>query len=148
MKEYEQLVIRKTFHHPRELVFEAWSQPEHLTNWLFPDLAVPLNIEAFDFTVGGKYRFAFHGPESIDIVAGVYEIIQPPEKLAFTWTWENPSQDAGIHTFVTIDLIETQSSTELLLTQKTFGSIEMCNRHKLGWEGAIYFLESHLAKHI
>ncbi|MBT3922334.1 MAG: SRPBCC domain-containing protein [Nitrospina sp.] len=146
MKEYEQLVIRKTFNHPRELVFQAWSQPGHISNWLFPDSNCPVKVEAFNFTVGGNYRFAFHGPEQVDFVSGNYQIIDPPRKLEFTWTWQKPTQDAGIPTIVTIELSEDDNSTELLLTQKAFGSIEMCNRHKLGWEGAIHFLESHLAK--
>ncbi len=146
MKEYEQLIIRRTFNHPRELVFEAWSKPEHLVNWLFPDITTPMKIEEFDFREGGKYRFSFHGPDSVDIVAGVYESIAPPEKLEFTWTWKNPNQDAGINTLVTIQLMDKNNNTELILTQKAFGSIEMCNRHKLGWEGAINFLNTHLAK--
>ncbi|MBC8282391.1 MAG: SRPBCC domain-containing protein [Nitrospinae bacterium] len=146
MKEYEQLVIRKTFSHPRELVFEAWSNPEHLTSWLFPDLQVPMKIEEFNFIERGTYRFAFHGPESVDIVSGVYEMITPPVKLTFSWAWEKPNQFAEINTLVSIELIEKENTTELILTQKAFGNIEMCNRHKLGWEGAIHFLENHLAK--
>lgn len=146
MKEYEQLIIRKTLKHPRELIFEAWSNPEHLTNWLFPDLLVPMKIEEFNFIEGGKYRFSFHGPESVDTVAGVYQNINPPKELSFSWTWEKPTQDAGVNTLVRIELIEKNNFTELLLTQEAFGSTEMCNRHKLGWEGAIHFLETHLAK--
>ena len=45
-----------------ELVFRAWSEPQHLKNWWGPAGFTNTFLE-FDFRVGGKWRFTMHGPE-------------------------------------------------------------------------------------
>ena len=46
-----------------------------------------------DLRVGGGYRLAMRDPGSGDVhvVAGEYTEVVPPERLAYTWTWEHDS---------------------------------------------------------
>lgn len=32
----EPSIITREFNAPRQLVFDAWTKPEHLKNWMFP----------------------------------------------------------------------------------------------------------------
>jgi len=45
-----------------DLVFKAWSDPEHLKNWWGPE-GFTNTFNEFDFRVGGKWSFIMHGPD-------------------------------------------------------------------------------------
>lgn len=62
MRGDRELVYTRILDAPRELVFSTFTEPEHLVKWMGPTpdgMKVPLH----DFTVGGKYRWEFYGPE-------------------------------------------------------------------------------------
>ena len=50
---------------PRDLVFEAWSDVEHLKHWWGPNGFTTTTSE-FDFRPGGVWRFVMHGPDGTD----------------------------------------------------------------------------------
>ena len=80
--EKEILTIRK-FAHPPELVFKAWSDPDHLKNWFGPKGFTNTFYE-FDFCAGGKWRFDMHGPDGKNYPneSHFVEII-PNQKIVF-----------------------------------------------------------------
>jgi uncharacterized protein YndB with AHSA1/START domain len=47
---------------PVELVFEAWSKPEHLKTWWGP-AGFTNTFNEFNFVVGGRWDFIMHGPD-------------------------------------------------------------------------------------
>jgi len=57
-----EIISSRTFSFPQELVFRAWSEPDHLKNWWGPAGFTNTFIE-FDFRVGGKWSFIMHGPD-------------------------------------------------------------------------------------
>lgn len=57
-----EIVSSRIFNFSRELVFRAWSEPEHLKNWWGP-AGFTNTFNEFDFRVGGKWSFIMHGPE-------------------------------------------------------------------------------------
>lgn len=56
-----ELVTMRTFPAPRELVFEAWANPEHLARWWGPN-GFTNTFHSFDFSPGGEWKFTMHGP--------------------------------------------------------------------------------------
>ena len=50
---------------PRALVFEVFTDPEHLTQWWGPD-GFTTTTSRFDFRPGGIWRFVMHGPDGRD----------------------------------------------------------------------------------
>lgn len=50
---------------PRELVFEAWTQIEHLSRWWGPR-GFSMTVETFEPRPGGRWHFMFHGPDGTD----------------------------------------------------------------------------------
>jgi uncharacterized protein YndB with AHSA1/START domain len=75
-----ELVITRTFHAPRSLVFEAWTTAEEVAQWWDPS-GEPLAQCEIDLRVGGEFRFVHRGHGHV--FAGVYREIAPPERLVF-----------------------------------------------------------------
>jgi uncharacterized protein YndB with AHSA1/START domain len=63
VSENEILVVR-IFDAPREVVWAAWCDPEHLKNWWGPD-GFTNTFEEFDFHPGGNWRFTMHAPNGM-----------------------------------------------------------------------------------
>ncbi len=63
---------------PRALVFEAWTDPKHLSQWWGPD-GFTTTTSAFDMRPGGVWRFVMHGPDGRDYENRItfVEIVKP-----------------------------------------------------------------------
>jgi uncharacterized protein YndB with AHSA1/START domain len=74
------ITLRRTFAAPREQVFEAWTQPEHVACWWDPTGNRLVECE-IDLRLGGSFKFvnANHGPP----FSGTYREIAPPARLVF-----------------------------------------------------------------
>ena len=76
-------VIARVYDAPRELVFEAWTKPEHIVRWFGPH-GFEVTTHEIDIRVGGCWRFDFRGPDGT--VWGnrmVFEKIERPSLLVF-----------------------------------------------------------------
>jgi uncharacterized protein YndB with AHSA1/START domain len=78
------IVTTRVFDAPRELVFAAWSDPEHLAQWWGPN-GFTTTTHAFDMRPGGVWRFVMHGPDGRDYQNRItYEEIVKPERLVYS----------------------------------------------------------------
>jgi len=68
----------RVFDAPRELVFRAWSDPEHLAQWWGPK-GFTTTTHQMEFKPGGVWRFVMHGPDGTDYRNKItfVEIIEP-----------------------------------------------------------------------
>ncbi len=57
-----EIVSSRIVNAPRELVYRAWTEPDHLKNWWGP-AGFTNTFNEFDFRVGGKWSFIMHGPD-------------------------------------------------------------------------------------
>jgi uncharacterized protein YndB with AHSA1/START domain len=57
-----EIVSSRIFNAQKELVFRAWSDPNHLKIWWGP-AGFTNTFNEFDFRVGGKWSFIMHGPD-------------------------------------------------------------------------------------
>jgi uncharacterized protein YndB with AHSA1/START domain len=76
------IVLTRTFDAPRELVFEAWTQPEHVACW-WDASGARLSLCEIDLRPGGAFRFVHQGQLDGPPFSGIYREIAPPEKLVF-----------------------------------------------------------------
>ena len=140
------LVISRIFDAPRQLVFKAWTEPEHLVHWWGPK-GFTLPICTMDFRLGGAYRFCMRSPEGTDHwLQGVYREIMEPERLVFTYAWEDAEGKPGHETLVTVTFAEHDGKTKLTMHQAVFESIAVCNEHQSGWTASLDRLAEYLAK--
>ncbi|MBI3133734.1 MAG: SRPBCC domain-containing protein [Bacteroidetes bacterium] len=75
-----EIVLSRTLNAPRELVWEAWTNPEHVKIWWGPD-GFTNTFHEFELKPGGVWRFIMHGPDGTDY----------PNKIVFTKV-EKPSR--------------------------------------------------------
>jgi uncharacterized protein YndB with AHSA1/START domain len=73
----EEVVIKRTFDAPRELVWQAWTDPETMMRWWGPKGFTSPTCE-IDFRVGGKALNCMRSPDGTDYWStGVYREIVP-----------------------------------------------------------------------
>jgi uncharacterized protein YndB with AHSA1/START domain len=79
-----ELTITRVLDAPRELVFRAWTDPQHLTRWWGPHgFTTPL-CEA-DARPGGDLHVVMRAPNGVELpMSGVYHEIIPPERIVMT----------------------------------------------------------------
>lgn len=78
-----EIIIDRIVDAPRELVWEAWTQREHIDRWWGPD-GFTTTTHEIDVRVGGIWRFIMHGPDGVDYNNRiVYREITPPERLVY-----------------------------------------------------------------
>jgi uncharacterized protein YndB with AHSA1/START domain len=70
---------------PRELVFRAWTDPDHL-QWFFSETTPPGEPIEVDLRVGGTWKLKMiESEEKQYFTGGIYTEIVPVEKIAFIW---------------------------------------------------------------
>ena len=77
-----EIVISRIINAPRELVFEAFTEVRHLSQWWGPS-GFTTTTRAFEFRVGGEWEFVMHGPDGTDYDNWIsWTDITPPERIA------------------------------------------------------------------
>ncbi len=133
------LEIRRTIAAPRERVFNAWTRAEELRKWFAPGPLTTAVAES-DLRVGGRYRITMRGPDGAEhTVTGVYQIIEPPQRLVYSWRWED-KPSAGEST-VTVEFHERGRSTEVVLRHDGLPNEKEVADHNHGWNGCFEKLE-------
>ena len=140
-----ELVITRIFDAPRALVFRAWSMPEHMVRWLGPKNWTAPSC-TMDFRPGGAYRACIRSPEGKENwMRGIYREIVEPERLMFTFSWEDKEGEFGRENLVTITFAEQGGKTRMTFRQAFFETIENRDAHHGGWSECFDRLEQHLA---
>ena len=130
------LRIARTYAAPRETVFRAWTDPRALTRWFAPADDFRTEVPELDLRVGGRYRVHMTQGDATHRVTGTYLEIRPPERLVFTWRWEDEPAHLD-ETRVTIELFERDGATELILTHDRFTDGASREEHGKGWNGCL-----------
>ena len=140
------LVITRVFDAPRETVFRAWTEPARLVRWWGPkDFTIP--EYKMDVRPGGAWRTVMRSPRGErHSVQGVFREIVAPERLVFTWAWEDEHGKPGHETIVAVEFRARGDKTELTLTHSVFESAKSRDAHKSGWSSSLDCLAEHLAK--
>ncbi|MFP5113969.1 SRPBCC family protein [Bacillaceae bacterium C204] len=74
----KETVITQIFDAPRELVYQAWTQPENLAQWWGPK-GFTNTFKEFDLRPGGTWEFIMHSPDGADFPnkSVFVEIVKP-----------------------------------------------------------------------
>ena len=131
-----EIVITRVLHAPRELVWQAWTDPKHVTNWWGPR-GFTTTIKKHDFRVGGQWEHVMHGPDGANYPnKSTFQEIVPLERIVFqhgggretgpgatfvaTWTFETVE---GNKTRLTGRLVFPSAEARDFVV-KEFGAIE------------------------
>jgi len=76
-----EIVISRIIEGPRRLVFAAYTQVEHLSQWWGPD-GFTTTTRSFAFRPGGAWDFIMHGPDGTDYPNWIeWREIAAPERI-------------------------------------------------------------------
>jgi len=156
-------VISRTFDAPRELVWEAWTNPEHMKHWWGPK-GCAVRSAKMDLRPGGIYHYCMRTPDGRDMWGKfVYREIVAPERLVFVNSFSDETGGLTRHPMSptwplemlsTFTLVEQEGRTTLTIEwlplnaneveRKTFddGRSGMTG----GWTGTLDQLAEYLAK--
>lgn len=75
--------ITQTFKAPVELMWNVWTNPEHIVNWWGPT-GFTTTINKMDFTEGGEWNLTLHGPDGTNYPnRSTFKEIIPLKKIVF-----------------------------------------------------------------
>src|SRR6266851_226245 len=139
------LVIERIFDAPRELVFKAWNEPQHLVRWLGPQ-GFTGTIIKMDARPGGGYRFHMRSAEGIEYwQQGVYREVVAPARFVSTCAWADAyGNPTGPETLMTVTFEEHDGKTKLTF-QQVFESAAARDAHRSGTASALDRLAEYLA---
>jgi uncharacterized protein YndB with AHSA1/START domain len=139
------LTVTRLIDAPRALVFRAWTESAQVAHWWGPRGFTTLSCE-MDIRPGGSYRFSMRSPEgTVHRKQGVYREIVAPERIAFTFAWEDAEGRPGHQTLVTVTFAEQGTQTLLTLHQALFDTTEARDGHQGGWTSCLGRFAEYLA---
>jgi uncharacterized protein YndB with AHSA1/START domain len=78
-----EIASTRVFDAPRDLVFDAWTSPEHVAQWWGPN-GFTTTTQSMDVRPGGAWIFIMHGPDGTDYKNHiVYREVVRPERLVY-----------------------------------------------------------------
>ena len=152
-----ELVIERVFDAPRELVWKAWTEPEHFMRWWGPKGFTTPFCE-IDLRVGGKYLNCMRSPEGKDYWStGVYREIVPLERIVCTDSFADEHgnvvpathygmSDMPLEMLITVTFEEHGGKTKLTLHHVGIPAGADREGANQGWSESFDKLAEYLAK--
>ncbi len=117
-----ELVTTRLVNAPRELVWEVWTNPEHVVHWWGPD-GFTNTIHEMEVKPGGVWRFMMHGPDGTDYPNKiVFTEVVKPERLVYAHSSDD--ENPAIHFHNTIIFEKQGNKTNIIMTA-VFASAEV-----------------------
>lgn len=152
------IVITRIFDAPRELVFRAWTEPEHTAHW-WGLKAYMLPFRTIDLRPGGVIHFCMRLPDGQDVwCKGQFREIAQPERIVCTSSFSDVAGDMippthyglslnwPMDAHMTVTFAECDGKPKLTLRQT---GVPLAPEHDgavRGWEESFDRLATELAK--
>jgi uncharacterized protein YndB with AHSA1/START domain len=135
--------ISKTIQAPIEKVFDAWLNPEMLSQFILPMKGMPHPQTENDPREGGSFKIIMVvGDEKIPHT-GTYLTINRPHKLVFTW--ESPFSIEGSTVALQFFALD-DNQTSLELTHRKFIDEQARSNHEGGWGNILDALDDEVER--
>jgi uncharacterized protein YndB with AHSA1/START domain len=140
------LTLKRTFDAPLDLVWEAWTQPEHIAQWWAPK-GMPIKVMEHEFKVGGRWKYVMPMPDGSEFISeGVYAEIIAGEKIGTSADFR--PMTAGVEIRV---LFEADGDKTNFTFSVVHPTAEYCKQQEKmgfynGWGSAFDRLANHLSK--
>jgi uncharacterized protein YndB with AHSA1/START domain len=151
-----EIVIERIFNAPRELVWHAWTQREHLMKWWGPKTFTCPDC-TIDFREGGKYHYSMMAPEGTKFwITGTFETVRPMDHFSYTDSFADEhgnvvgashygmSDDMPKIMQVILDFEDLGGKTKMTLVHRGLPAGEMSEQTKQGWNEMFDKLDSTL----
>jgi len=133
--------ITRVFDAPRELVYQAWTDPEHMVQWWGPKVFTNHSCE-LDVRPGGSWQIVMRSPDGTDYgCQGVYIDVTPPERLVFTNDAVDKNGKPLLKGYTTVTFTEHEGKTKLTLHTRAEGLVayapQMLKGMNQGWNQSL-----------
>ena len=140
------IVITRTVAAPRQLVFDAWTKPEHVQSWMLGPPGWSMPVCEIDLRPGGTWRFVWRDKSGGEMeMEGVYQEITEPSRIVHTESWG----EDWARTLNTLELTEEEGRTTMIVTvlypTKQARDAALATGMKEGMELSFARLAGHLA---
>lgn len=143
-------VVRRAFDAPRDLVFEAWTEPKHMKQWWGPRIFTN-NVAEMDVRPGGAYRLVMRGGNGVEYpMTGVFREIVKPERLVFFSAALDEEGKPLFEGTNTVTFSEQGGKTTLTMVARVIKSTPKAARNldgmEIGWTQSLERLTEYLAR--
>ena len=108
-----QVVITRIVDAPRRLVFDAWTNPKHVPQWMLGPEGWTMPVCEMDLRPGGSWRYVWRKADGAEMtITGSVREVAPPERLVTTESW-GPEWPETVNSLV---LTESTGQTTIVLT--------------------------------
>jgi uncharacterized protein YndB with AHSA1/START domain len=124
------LVLERVIDVPRELVWKAWTSPEHIPHWFVPKPWSLAKCE-LDLRPGGMFSFTMLSPEGKEFPnSGCYLEVTPMQRLVFTDTLLAGYRPAPNPFFTAILTLEDKGKGTRYIAEAIHGNPENSKKHE------------------
>jgi uncharacterized protein YndB with AHSA1/START domain len=83
-----EIVLERAFDAPRDLVFAAFTEEEHIPNWMLGPEGWTMPVCEIDLREGGTWRVVWRKSEGEEmVITGAFTEVAPPERFVKTEAW-------------------------------------------------------------
>ena len=105
----------RLFDAPRELVWKAWTEKEHMQKWMTGPEGWTMEVLENDFRPGGSWKYVWRKTNSTEMeMNGVYREIVSPSKLVSTENWGGPYPETVNHLVLTEEHGKTRMTLSII----------------------------------
>jgi len=141
-----ELTLTRLFNAPRSLVYQAWTQPQYLSNWCCPHGFSITDLRG-DLRPGGEWHTDMVAPDGEKYpVGGTYLEIIPDELLVMTHIWREDDGTPEHETLLSVRFADEDGKTRVTLHQTKLKSIESRDGHIGGWSQCLERLSALLGE--
>jgi uncharacterized protein YndB with AHSA1/START domain len=136
MTPLETLNVSRDIGAPPDRVFEAWTSADQIVRW-WGGGGVTCPEAHVDLRSGGSYRIANALPDgSITWISGVFETIERPHRLRYTWGVE-PTDPDTVPSLVEVEFSPTETGTRVTVNQTRIPGAPAREMFEAGWNGCL-----------
>jgi uncharacterized protein YndB with AHSA1/START domain len=129
-----EVVIKRTFDAPRELVFTAWTDSRHMAQWWGPR-GFTNPVCAIEARVGGAIHVVMRGPDGTDhAMKGVFREFVRPERLAFTNEAVDAEGNLLLEGYTVVSFVADGEKTKMTLQTRATGRVPLAPQMLSGME--------------
>lgn len=139
------LSLKRNIDAPIEIVWEAWTQPDHIAHWWGPK-GMKTKVIEHDFTEGGAWKFTMEMPNGAEFISeGVFSEIVPLEKIVTSAEFKPMTTGVDLQA-----LFEADGAKTIFTFNVVHPTEEYCRQQEQmgflnGWGSVFNNLESYLS---
>ena len=119
-----EIIISRTFAAPRELVWLAWTDPNHVGHWWGP-AGFTTTTHSMDVRPGGSWRYTMHGPDGRDYGNRIdYLEIDKPSRLVYKLGGEGIDESVSFRAEVVFESVGDNGRSTKVTMRSIFPSAE------------------------